>query len=194
MLISLSITFGCFSAGKGVSYGPVKSLGSQIREARQQRHLSQSALARKVGCKQSALSMFEGGRQTALNAQVIGKLCAELGLLPPNAQELAVAYGVGERSEQVRSFCPNPECPSNLPMTVGGRHLLVPRGHMLSEGECHCAWCGEVLERACPECGAAINEGAFCSHCGTAYLVNEDAPLSQKRAEISERLMAWSRV
>ncbi len=194
VLISLSITFGCFSAGKGVSYGPVKSLGSQIREARQQRHLSQSALARKVGCKQSALSMFEGGRQTALNAQVIGKLCAELGLLPPNAQELAVARGVGERSEQVRSFCPNPECPSNLPMTVGGRHLLVPRGHMLSEGECHCAWCGEVLERACPECGAAINEGAFCSHCGSAYLVSEDAPLSPKRAEVSEQLMAWSRV
>ncbi|MGN0886251.1 MAG: helix-turn-helix domain-containing protein, partial [Candidatus Spyradenecus sp.] len=178
---------------KGVSYGPVKSLGSQIREARQQRHLSQSALARKVGCKQSALSMFEGGRQTALNAQIIGKLCAELGLLPPNAQELAAAQGVNERSEQLRSYCPNPECPSNLPITVGARHLLVPRGHLLSEGECHCAWCGEVLERACPECGAPVNEGAFCSHCGTAYLVSEDAH-SPKRAEVSEQLMAWSRV
>ena len=172
----------------------MKSLGNQIREARLQRHLSQSALARKVGCKQSALSMFEGGRQTALNAQVIGKLCAELGLLPPNAQELAAADGVGERAVQVRSFCPNPECPSNLPMAVGGRNLLVPRGHVLGEGEYHCAWCGEVLERACPECGAPVNEGAFCSHCGTAYLVSDGLSITPKRAEVSERLMAWSRV
>lgn len=168
----------------------MKSIGSQIKEARQKRHLSQSALARKVGCKQSALSMFEGGRTTALNAQVIGKLCAELGLLPPQAGELestgAVAVG-----GCVRVFCPNGECPGNLPVRMGGRVVMVPRAHLAEEGEHHCRWCGEVLERACPECGAPVNEGAFCVHCGTAYVAVERVDNMTERLQLSERIMAW---
>ena len=93
----------------------MKTLGEQIKTARLQRHLSQSALARQVGCKQSALSMFEGGKSTALSAQVIGKLCDTLGLLPPTAAELSAEEE--QRRSQVqqgeRVFCPNPECPCN---------------------------------------------------------------------------------
>lgn len=168
----------------------MKSIGSQIKEARQKRHLSQSALARKVGCKQSALSMFEGGRMTALNAQVIGKLCAELGLLPPQAGELESTgeVAVGGR---VRVFCPNGECPGNLPVRMGGRVVMVPRAHLAEEGEHHCRWCGEVLERACPECGAPVNEGAFCVHCGTAYVAVERVDNMTERLQLSERIMAW---
>lgn len=170
----------------------MKGIHSQIRAARQQRHLSQSALAQRVGCKQSALSMFEGGRLTALNAQVIGKLCAELGLLPPSAGELAAGAGGTVEGEQVRSFCPNPACPSNLPMVVGERRVFLPKGHVLASGECHCAWCGEVLERACPACGAAVNAGAFCAHCGEAYLAQVPERADFARASEAAKLMAWS--
>lgn len=167
----------------------MKSLGSQIKAARQQRHLSQSALARQVGCKQSALSMFESGRNTALNAQVIGKLCAALGLLAPSPAELQAPP---EHEAMERTFCPNASCPGNLPVKIGERVVLVPHKHFASAEERHCAWCGEVLERACPECGAPVNEGAFCTHCGTAYFADAPKQADNRRVEASEQLMAWA--
>lgn len=171
-------------------YGAVvKTLGSQIKEARQRRHLSQSALARKVGCRQSALSMYEGGRATALSAQIVGKLCDELGLVPPTQAELDTEVPM---SSGVRVFCPNPECPSNLPVAIGDRVVLVPHAHMAGERERHCAWCGEVLEKACPECGAPVNSGAFCVHCGTPYLSEAPERADSVRVAASERLMAWA--
>jgi DNA-binding Xre family transcriptional regulator len=175
------------------SFGHMKTLGEQIKTARLQRHLSQSALARKVGCKQSALSMFESGRATALGAQTIGKLCDELGLLPPSQAELSAAarHEMPNSLSGERTFCPNPQCPSNLPIQVGQKVTLVPRGHLAQAHECHCAWCGEVLERACPECGATVNPGAFCTCCGTAYLVETPATVDPKRLSQSERLTDW---
>lgn len=167
----------------------MKTLGSQIKEARQRRHLSQSALARKVGCRQSALSMYEGGRATALSAAIVGKLCDELGLVPPTQAELSAAP---LEVAGPRAFCPNPDCPSNLPLAIGDRAVLVPRHHVAGEGEIHCAWCGEVLEKACPECGAPVNPGAFCAHCGTPYLAEAPAKADPARIDASERLMAWA--
>ncbi len=168
----------------------MKHLGSQIKEARLHRHMSQSELARMVGCKQSALSMFEGGRMTALNAQVIGKVCSELGLLAPVKEEFEAPAAV---MEKVRTFCPNMQCPSNLPYMIGGDSLMLPRGHMASSDEHHCAWCGEVLEKACPECGAAVNPGAFCAHCGHAYITTEALTAAEREVHLqaSERIFSW---
>ncbi|MBQ9694016.1 MAG: helix-turn-helix domain-containing protein [Kiritimatiellae bacterium] len=172
----------------------MKTLGEQIKTARLQRHLSQSALARQVGCKQSALSMFEGGRSTALSAQVIGKICDTLGLLPPTAAELSAEDETLRNRLQhgERVFCPNPQCPCNLPMTLGNRVILVPKAHHATTGEIHCGWCGEVLERRCPECGAAINPGAFCAQCGSAYLADVPETADPRRVAQSERILAWS--
>ena len=47
----------------------------KVKEARREAGLSQSVLAAEVGCKQSALSMFEQGDGTKLNEEVIEKLC-----------------------------------------------------------------------------------------------------------------------
>lgn len=170
----------------------MKSLGSQIRAARQRRHLSQSALARQVGCRQSALSMYEGGRDSALSAQTVGKLCEALGLLPPAEGELGSGAETGPQ-EAERVFCPNAACPSNLPVGVGGRTVLAPRAHLAGAEEVHCAWCGEVLERACPECGAPVNAGAFCVRCGSPYLAEAPRAANPARVAAAERLMAWSR-
>ncbi len=166
----------------------MKTLGEQIKVARQQRHMSQSELARQVGCKQSALSMFEGGRHTALNATVIGKLCETLGLLPPTQTEMAQ-----KSSFHQRTFCPNASCPSNLPLIIGNQVVLVPHKHFREdEKACHCAWCGEVLEHTCPECGEPINAGAFCAYCGSPYIFSSSIERDLQRSAESERLIAWT--
>ena len=153
--------------------------------------MSQSALARQVGCKQSALSLFEGGRMTALNAQVIGKLCSTFGLLPPGTAEVNGNSALAVAEAGTRTFCPNPECPSNVAYSVGERVVFAPRGHLAGAGEKHCAWCGEVLERACGACGAPVNAGAFCSACGEAYVASESVKADEKRTALSEQLAKW---
>lgn len=168
----------------------MKTFGSQLKSARLQRHLSQSAVARLVGCKQSALSMFESGRMTALNDQTIGKLCELLGVLPPTASERAAPVVVTQ-PVLTRAFCPNPECPSNLPYQMNGMDVGLPRRLMVTERECHCKWCGEVLEKSCPECHAPVQSGAFCSHCGHAYVAMPE-PARQEVLEHRLQLVQWS--
>lgn len=52
----------------------------KIKEARRAAKLSQSVVANEVGCKQSALSMFEQGDGTKLNEDVINKLAQRFGI------------------------------------------------------------------------------------------------------------------
>lgn len=168
----------------------MKTLGVQIRTARLQRKMSQSELARQVGCKQSALSMFEGGRMTALNDQTIGKICHFLGILPPSTGEQQAMMAVQPVVEKVRAYCPNPECPSNLPYSVNGQELFLPRRLEVSAAEHHCRWCGEIVERACPECGAAVQSGAFCTQCGHTYVTCVE-PVRKETFQQRLQLVQW---
>ena len=52
----------------------------KIKEARRAHGLSQSELAAEVGCKQSALSMFEQGDGTKLNDAVVERLAKKFGV------------------------------------------------------------------------------------------------------------------
>lgn len=156
----------------------------QIKEARKAAKLGQSAVAAKVGCKQSAYSMFENGGVTKVNDEVIEKLSKLF-----NVKLVMVEEPSGESStEEVKSlqvatvssfrpqtmakgFCPNPHCPSNHAYEVEGRLLLRPnRNEADPVGAKFCAICGEVLEKVCPNCGAPVHEGAVCSHCGDPYI------------------------
>jgi len=145
----------------------------KIRAARREAKLSQSVLAAEVGCKQSALSMFEQGDGTKLNDAVVEKLAKKFGIdlkatvekASPSADagRMVTAAGVG--------FCPNPHCPSNHPYEVDGRTFYrADRECADPVGGKFCAMCGEVLEKRCPNCGAPIHEGAVCSHCGEPYV------------------------
>ena len=147
----------------------------KIKEARRLQGLSQSELAAEVGCKQSALSMFEQGDGTKLNDAVVEKLAKKFGV-DLNMTE-APYNRDGCCAEQVRSlpsvvgFCPNPQCPTNHLYKVGGRECYRPdRAAADPVGGRFCAMCGEVLEKKCPNCGAAIHDGAFCSLCGASYV------------------------
>ena len=148
----------------------------KIKVARREAGLSQSLVAKEVGCLQSALSMFEQGDGTKLNDDVIRRLCEKFHIELPKEETVAVQQPVSAAVPYVpfaarRAFCPNPACPSNIPYQVEERTLLRPDAHAADPvGGKFCALCGEVLERACPNCGAPVHEGGICSFCGKPYV------------------------
>lgn len=147
----------------------------QLKEARRSAGLSQSALAREVGCQQSALSMFEQGDGTKLNDEAISKLCAKFGIKLDEQSESGetqrVQVPVIDDGLPKRGYCPNPQCPSHRRYEVEGRQLLRPdRVAQDPVGGKYCAICGEILEKRCPNCGSSVHDGAICSFCGHAYI------------------------
>ena len=145
----------------------------KLKEARRAAKLSQSVLASEVGCKQSALSMFEQGDGTKLNDEVIRKLAEKFGVSLV-AEKKSAEHSVPPvivTASAVRGFCPNPKCPSNAAYAVDGRTFLRPdRTAADPVGGKFCALCGELLEKRCPNCGADVHDGAVCSFCGEPYV------------------------
>ena len=148
----------------------------KIKEARRTAKLSQSTVAAEVGCLQSALSMFEQGDGTKLNDDVIKKLAEKFNVdltAKPEEKKAAVPPPVHAHVHLagVKGFCPNPQCPSNHPYEVDGRTFVLPdRQKADPVGGKFCAFCGEVLEKQCPNCGAPVHDGAICSLCGDPYI------------------------
>ena len=96
--------------------------------------------------------------------ETIVKLAELLGLEAPEGSSAASAAGAAAIGARAR--CPNFECPSNLPYWVGGQLLFLPLG--TAGSGTHCAICGEVLERACPHCGAPVLAPCGCCEaCGS---------------------------
>lgn len=142
----------------------------RIKEARREAGLSQSQVAVEVGCKQSALSMFEQGDGTKLNDDVIEKLAAKFNIELPGATIAPKFSGTHSRGS---GYCPNPGCPSHVKYVVDGRSLFrINREATDPAGGKFCAICGEVLERKCPNCGLIVHDGAICSFCGEPYVVS----------------------
>lgn len=143
----------------------------KIREARRTAKLSQSVVASEVGCKQSALSMFEQGDGTKLNDAVIRKLAEKFGVSLTAEVPVSLFTGASIVASVSHGFCPNPKCPSNVTYEVEGRTFLRPdRSAADPVGGKFCALCGESLEKRCPNCGAGVHDGAICSFCGEPYI------------------------
>ncbi len=172
----------------------------KFKEARKAKGLNQSAVARALGCQQSAISMFEGGMTTKLSDELVHKLADFLGVTLPEAKDAESA----EASESphlhdahvcvTHGYCPNGHCPSNIPYVVEGRLFYRPNRNVVSPtGGARCTQCGEVLELRCPSCGAPLNDGACCAVCGAAYVtpvlpegMDVIAYAQARRAEISQ--------
>ena len=143
----------------------------KAKVARKDAGLSQSELASEIGCKQSALSMFEQGDGTKLSDEVIEKIAKKfnLSITSGAAQQQSPIVQVAPSS--VRGFCPNPHCPSNHEYFVEEMRLFRPDREAADPvGGRYCALCGEILERKCPNCGAPVHAGAICSLCGQPYI------------------------
>ena len=147
-----------------------------VKSARREAGLTQGQLATEVGCKQSALSMFEQGDGTKLNDEVIEKLAKKFNLsLTPSvspAQVNTLPLPHFPTPPLHHGFCPNPHCPTNKEYFVEEIRLFLPDREAADPvGGKYCAMCGELLERKCPNCGAAVHAGAICSLCGQPYVV-----------------------
>ena len=139
----------------------------QLREARRARGLTQAQLAQRVDCQQSAVSMMESGRTTALARETLVRIAAELGVvLEQSLSRSAVTVAVPASGA---AHCTDPECPSNVPLVVSGALLFWPRPQPVAGGR-HCAYCGEVLASVCGKCGATAGAGACCRDCGGAFV------------------------
>ena len=150
----------------------------KIKEARRAAKLSQSVVAAEVGCKQSALSMFEQGDGTKLNEEVINRLAkkfdvsltAEKKIEEPESPRVPLAFAPVQEI-RIHGFCPNPHCPSNKVYEVDGRTFVLPNRTAADPvGGKFCTLCGEILEKRCPNCGAPVHDGAICSLCGDPYV------------------------
>ena len=140
----------------------------RLREARRARGLTQCALAEQVGCRQSALSMLESGRMDAVTHATVVKIAKLLDVvLDPATKAIAPDQAVAPLT--AGALCPSGDCPSNAPFAVNGEILFWPRHQPIADAR-HCVFCGEVLVRACRQCGAPIAEGACCARCGTAHV------------------------
>lgn len=165
-----------------------------VRDARCAKGVTQSKLAGLVGCRQSAISMFESGRADAISQKTLSAIAGELGL---DAKALSAMdlRRVTARSLLLK-YCAVDDCPSNVPYTVRGRIRFSPAMVEAPAGEqTRCSLCGDILEDRCPneDCRAELNEGAFCGQCGTAYVSsvrekpdNADERAATIRARISE--------
>jgi len=146
-----------------------------LKKARRESKLSQMDVAKEIGCKQSALSMFEQGDGTKLNDEAIRKLAEKFGI---DISKKEVSEDVVDRpcdspavGEKAVGFCPNPRCPSNRAYDVEGRTFYLPDRALADPvGGKFCAMCGEVLMKKCPNCGAHVHDGGFCSICGDPYV------------------------
>ena len=173
-----------------------KELCIRLAEARRAKGFRQTELAAQIGCTQSALSMFEGGQPTKLSDETVKKLSELLGVPLVDQEKVAEA----SREAQVASveipvvhgFCPNCQCPSNVPYVVSGRLFFRPSRNIASPtGGKRCTLGGEVLEMRCPVCGAPLNDGACCAVCGSNYVtpvvpdgIDVSAYAQARRAEI----------
>ena len=154
-----------------------KELCARFAEARRRKGFRQTELALKVGCTQSALSMFEGGQPTKLSDDTVKRLSELLEVPLEERPKEEAGQPVSEfpsfsaEVEVVHGFCPNCQCPSNVPYVVGGRLFFRPLRKISSPtGGARCVQCGEVLEMRCPACGAPLNDGACCAACGSNYV------------------------
>ncbi len=146
------------------------ALVRRLRDARRARGVSQSALAQAVGCRQSAISMMERGHGAALSRETLNRIAEylEVPLLPPEAHAAQPLPATADAPG--RSYCPNPDCPSNLPLVVGTGVVFWPLAQ--PHPGAYCGYCGEVREACCPnpDCRAPAVEAACCSRCGTPWV------------------------
>lgn len=143
-----------------------------VRRKRLEAGLTQTELAREVGCSQSAVSMFEAGRPDVLSGQKFAAIAERLGL--DSTQLSTPVAETAMPDPRVWGYCPIGECPSNIPYCVRGQLYFRPAVvRTPATKKTFCRYCGELLETSCPnlECAAPVNKDtSICLECGSPYV------------------------
>ncbi len=128
--------------------------------------------------------MLESGKADAVNRETLGKIAVTL-KLDLDGPAVIASGALGVLAE--RAYCPDAHCPSNVPIVSGEELLFVPQ--MQSAKACRCRYCGELLEKLCPECAAPVNAGSACMACGAHY-VTDTLDVVDREAYARERRQA----
>ncbi len=158
-----------------------------LAEARRAKGITQSALAARVGCKQSAISMLEAGQASKIAWESVQRIAdiLEVKLDPADSLQTPERPAVPLSGHP---FCPNAACLSNVPYLVEGRLLFWPAAQPSGARDASaCAVCGELLERRCPNCGAALTQGACCPDCGRPKVTDTVSGTLAETAEWAAR-------
>jgi len=155
-----------------------------LSEARRSHGMTQSALAKEVDCKQSAISMMERGKEDALawpKIEAIAEIFEiDVSAFAPKQPPSTIC----QSPDTHQIFCPIFDCPSNIPYVVNGKLYALPHA-TANPADKYCTYCGELLEKTCPECGASITtKSACCKDCGTQYIATPE--------EIHEGAETWA--
>jgi transcriptional regulator with XRE-family HTH domain len=162
-----------------------------LKKRRKAEGITQLALAKEIGCKQSAISMMEAGNLDALSEDRLQKVAEKLGV--ELEQEISEPV---KTLELVHKYCPNHDCPSNTPYTVAGELFFMPNFVVEATGKTSkCSFCGEILQYECPneDCSAIVSsKSACCTECGDKYvechedIVDEVSWADEQRSRIEQ--------
>ncbi|MDA3799106.1 MAG: helix-turn-helix transcriptional regulator [Kiritimatiellae bacterium] len=138
-----------------------------LKRRRKSEGITQLALAKEIGCKQSAISMMEAGNLDALSEDKLQKIAEKLGVeLDSVTQKSKISL--------VNKYCPNHDCPSNIPYVVAGDLCFMPKFvNEMAETSSRCEFCGEILQHECSneECNAIVSgKSSCCNVCGDPYV------------------------
>ncbi len=170
-----------------MGFGTRHDWARRLRAARRAQGISQSDLAREVGCRQSAISMMERGHSAALSQAMLERIRERLGLTPDASAPDAAN---GAPPSPGLAYCPNPDCPSNLPVSVGDTVTFWPSAQPGSGR--YCGLCGEVLSYHCsnPLCRSPSRTSACCMNCGTPWVTAPPAAESDPEGWTARRQQA----
>ncbi|MFH0945804.1 MAG: helix-turn-helix domain-containing protein [Planctomycetota bacterium] len=175
----------------------IDKLAEELRQARRAASMKQTDLARQLDVSQAAVSQFERGNASALSFPKIQLAAAILGVELNGPAEAAP-------TGQILKYCEHPDCLANV--TFQGHHRLIVRPRLSrapAESPTFCPECGELLMDHCPneECGRPVQEGSFCTDCGTAYVAlggalprQEGRPGQTLSEEDLDRILRHTRV
>lgn len=142
-----------------------------LKRRRKSEGITQLALAKEIGCKQSAISMMEAGTLDAISEDKLQKIAEKFGVeLDTVTKETKISL--------VNKYCPNHDCPSNIPYVVASDLYFMPKFVKdMAEKSSRCQFCGEILQHECSneECNAIVSgKSSCCNVCGDPYVECHD--------------------
>jgi transcriptional regulator with XRE-family HTH domain len=150
----------------------------QIKAARKAQHLTQAALAEKIGCGQSSISYFENGNTGVLSGELIELLGATLGVERVFDDSTQLDDFTHEKPGTL-AFCPEPDCPRAWHEVVVKKHVIYPAFFEVTAGSnlTHCPDCGSELETGCLKClTPLVDNSGFCTGCKAALVHSTAKP------------------